>query len=723
MNSKYASWIVTGSIGAMIGCTPADLLGDGMSDEAPTRTSPDGGPATPPDDSTDPAAAGGPLARVGATDLRVAGATLNADATTTMFLAWSSVAGATGYRIERAPAVGGKPGTFASLGTSGTAAQTFKDAAKLDAQVFYRIVTVLDKEEVASAPVAAYPIASSSYSLLNQTIPGSRTDNVTPFKYAIEGKVRFPTPRSGKAYPLIVMMHGNHSVCRSAASGDYCPNMPTTGNVTNLCPDGGTTIRSVDGYDYLLDTLAAQGYVTVSIDANGMNCRPDFIGQRAQLILEHLRRWKTFTTSGGPAPLGKAVIGAVDMTRVGVMGHSRGAEAVSLIPEEIARTPIAGVDVKSVFAIAPTVNYVARPSGAAYAVLLPLCDGDAWDNGGIQNYDRIRSDTTRENPALQILFAGANHNYFNDVWTADDNSANGPTRTCASSALVAGGVATSGKVAQRGMVSIAATDWYAATLREDVTPLPAYLRGEGGAPGALDAWAGRKVDLRTSYSGKKHKLIDDFTSVASKNALGLETTATQYAHSGACAGTSCDTGLGVCTATTCNGFVGTCTGIGCGKSANDYHYQLWHRYTDVSAFALSWKANGARTTVNLGDLDASSYGALSFRLAAADSPLNSVGTPQDLTIRVTDLAGAVVALKLSDVQTIPRLYVTRAQGDVVSDVRPAKEVLQTVRITTARLLGINAALKIRHLKSLELAMDLADHAKGAVFVSDVELSE
>ena len=52
------------------------------------------------------------------------------------------------------------------------------------------------------------------------------------------------------------------------------------------------TTPNAEGYVYLMETLAASGYVTVSVSANALNCRDDFIPERTQLLLEHLRRWQ-----------------------------------------------------------------------------------------------------------------------------------------------------------------------------------------------------------------------------------------------------------------------------------------------------------------------------------------------------------------------------------------------------------------------------------------------
>ncbi len=74
--------------------------------------------------------------------------------------------------------------------------------------------------------------------------------------------------------------------------------------------------------------LASYGYVVVSVSANGVNvlgnALPDTgMRQRGELLEEHLDLWRSLSTAGGE-PFGDRFVGAVDMTRIGTMGHSRG---------------------------------------------------------------------------------------------------------------------------------------------------------------------------------------------------------------------------------------------------------------------------------------------------------------------------------------------------------------------------------------------------------------
>ena len=679
------------------GANGNDTDGTNDPDGAPPIGATDAGPKPPPAPSV--------------TDLHLAEGKVDAAGATTVALAWTAIAEATAFRVERAPSVSGAPGTWKVLGTSPTATtQTFSDPDALDGPSFYRIVTLSAKGEGPSEPLAAYPVAKSSYAIPGQPLAGA------PFNVELGAEVRYPKNTGTQKLPLVIMLHGNHAICRSTGRGEYCPaeNGRSSGDISNACTDGGTTVANHLGYVYLLESMAARGYVAVSIDANALTCRNSsnaYVAQRAQLVHEHLKQWKTFVATGAPAPLGNALVGLVDLAKIGLMGHSRGGDAVALVPQLLTNDPIPGVDVESVLAVAPTDFADGKPSISNFSVLLPLCDGDVWDDRGLSAYDRIRNDPARTKIASQILFAGANHNFFNDTWTEDDNDAT-TTRSCDKAVMLEGGNASKSKAAQRGMLSLLMSDWYDATLR--ARPIAPFLRGEGGAPAYVSAWAGTKLDLRASYSGARHRLVDDFSAAGAPEtgAAGGTNLFSAFDAALACSGATCDSSLGVCDGNTCNGQTGRCTSTGC-----NLPYQFFHEEALLQAVAISWQAKGARAAIDLGGVDASTYDALSFRVAAADSLLNVESAPLSFTVKVTDANDHSVSIPLAKLQTIPRLYRVRKPGDTNANVRPAKELLQTVRIPRSAL----GDLVPSRLSKLELVMDSS--VSGAAFVTDVELTD
>ena len=78
--------------------------------------------------------------------------------------------------------------------------------------------------------------------------------------------------------------------------------------------------------------LASQGYLTVSIAANGINGQDGLFMDggafaRSQLLRHHLAQWAEWSRHGGD-PWGGRFHGRVNLDEVVLVGHSRGGEGV-----------------------------------------------------------------------------------------------------------------------------------------------------------------------------------------------------------------------------------------------------------------------------------------------------------------------------------------------------------------------------------------------------------
>src|SRR5215510_3493394 len=238
-----------------------------------------------------------------------------------------------------------------------------------------------------------------------------------PGPVELRASIHYPTSLSGAPLPLIVLLHGRHATCFKG------------GSALLLWPctiKGSQSIPSFQGYDYVSEVLASHGYVVVSISANGVNAVDNAVFDlgalaRAELIQKHLDILNTFNTTGG-APFGTKFVGKFDLTRVGTMGHSRGGEGV--VRHYVLNNDLgAPYGIKAVFPLAPVDFNRPVVNNAALNVMLPYCDGDVADLQGVHFYDDARYNVPGDNsPKHYELIMGANHNFFNTIWSPDSSS-------------------------------------------------------------------------------------------------------------------------------------------------------------------------------------------------------------------------------------------------------------------------------------------------------------
>jgi hypothetical protein len=230
-------------------------------------------------------------------------------------------------------------------------------------------------------------------------------------KVELTADVHYPTDLPGGPYPLVVFMHGNHTTCYKGLRATF--QWP--------CKRGWEPLPNYAGYDYIADALASHGFVVASISANGVNVhggrvRDTGMRQRGELLDRHLDLWKEWSTTGGE-PFNATFVDKVDMTRIGTMGHSRGGEGVvwhKIVDEE--RPDPYGVD--AVLALAPVDFTRAKINEAAFSVILPYCDGDVSDLQGMHFFDDSRYAVPGDpTPKHTVTAFGANHNFFNTVWS------------------------------------------------------------------------------------------------------------------------------------------------------------------------------------------------------------------------------------------------------------------------------------------------------------------
>lgn len=209
----------------------------------------------------------------------------------------------------------------------------------------------------------------------------------------LNGRVFYPD-KPGK-YPLIVIVHGNHLAENP----------------------------SQFGYDYLLKYFADSGYIAVSIDQNFLNGNWTTLGMglpkendaRGYLILEHLKLLQEWNTD----PESK-LYKMIDMENIGLIGHSRGGEAISIAAE---KGP--GFKIKALMALSPTDRQFRENiflKDISYITLHGANDGDLISFKGRGQYNRTSFTNDRFNFKASYYIEGINHVQFNSDWGDIDSA-------------------------------------------------------------------------------------------------------------------------------------------------------------------------------------------------------------------------------------------------------------------------------------------------------------
>jgi dienelactone hydrolase len=254
-------------------------------------------------------------------------------------------------------------------------------------------------------PVAGDPSALDLFPVGTHEFDSGQT-TIDGFTYDIRGSIYYPADDDGVdqpfntrlaalgRVPVVVCVHGAHS----------------------------SQTPSYQGYDYFQAALARMGFVAMSVDERQTDLGPDWSGwtqnivRRAELGLAAIGAVQALDANG---PI---LQGRIDFGRTGLMGHSRGGDAVLAMAE---RNALAGVAIRAVLSLAP-VNSGAnggRPRGFAFMTFLPAADGDVVDNNGAEFYDGAEAAPIK----TQLYIDFANHNFFNRQWTNDDTGGGLPT--------------------------------------------------------------------------------------------------------------------------------------------------------------------------------------------------------------------------------------------------------------------------------------------------------
>ncbi|WP_328500057.1 hypothetical protein OG828_03535 [Streptomyces sp. NBC_00457] len=261
----------------------------------------------------------------------------------------------------------------------------------------------------------SYRTVSGEYKLDSVKLPDF------PHPVEMQAVVVAPTGATGKR-PLALFLHGRHGTC-------YKGNEDVTGDWP--CPAGMKSIPSHRGYLRDQKLLASQGYVTVSISANGVNGQ-DFAAEdggaqaRSSLVRQHLARWADWAGHPDAAPAIVRKAPKTDLSRVLLVGHSRGGEGVNRAAMDSLYPPPAQQDgyhgrvrwhIRGTVLIGPTIFGQNPVPDVPSLTILPGCDGDVSDLQGEVYVDGTRGVSRGSALHSAVYMVGANHNFFNSEWT------------------------------------------------------------------------------------------------------------------------------------------------------------------------------------------------------------------------------------------------------------------------------------------------------------------
>ncbi len=427
-----------------------------------------------------------------------------------------------------------------------------------------------------------------------------------------------PVSNTQPNYRVAVFLHGRHRNCDSngAAAG---------GSATYEWPGGcadANRIPNHRGYDYILQRLASQGIIAVSIDAfeiqkDNSDWNYDLRGRLVLKWLDKLRDWN----DNGTDPFGGIFQGKIDMSRVALSGHSRGGEGV-VAAQHLNQTWPNPHDIVAVNAIAPTdQNWLPLNGGsfyyqmtdAPYHVILGSRDGDIWDFHGMRTYDRAYPEgmPNRKHKAVSFVY-GANHNFFNTIWT--------PTADLGWPNPWAGAVdegeSAPFEMSAAGQRAIARTT-IAAFFRRHLQDLEPYKEIFTGRlqPAAID-----NAHVYWTYQDAARLALDDFEQLPQNPNQNSQ--------------------LGPVTNGGFSSFEEKLFNYYRSSYNPEPPSESW-TYHDTLGIKLGWGANATYTTEFPGGLDASGFSHLSLRAGKVIPNSNSETPGPDLNLRINVEDGAM----------------------------------------------------------------------------------
>lgn len=499
-------------------------------------------------------------------------------------------------------------------------------------------------------PAVDTSFANAGSFAYDETTQGSATvldDFGDEWSVPLRAKVYFPADLPGAtspaqisaakpSYPIVVVVHGNSHFTTSYL-----------------------------GYEYLLEHLARNGFIAASIHLEIDQLATD----RARILFNHLN-------------IIKSMFAAKAANNVGLMGHSRGGEAVA-VAARLNQQESLGHQIKAVIALAPS-DWIATevfqaPWAVPFLVVYGSMDGDIQgpEETGFALFDRSK-DVIRS----MVFVYGATHGRFNSVWGDWD-------------------IYHSGDVGPLDVPKIISLDAHQKVARGYMTAfVRQHQRGESQwagmftgewVPSAVQS-SDPKVRIYTQYFDPNRDVVDDFEGVH---------TATSWQTS------------------TANGTVTDDGTLPSPPQEDDLATLDAHSPHQTSGLLLRWDGTSDRLRYSVpGPMkNVTGFDAISFRITQRVGSSSNPAGPQDLRVALTDKSGKSRAVLVSKFAEIPEPHSRQYH-------QYTKSAMRTVRIPldsyTIEVLGAD---RVDLEKVSEVAFHFAAAPAGEVEIDSVEFTK
>ena len=436
-------------------------------------------------------------------------------------------------------------------------------------------------------------------------------------------------------FPLVVVIHGNHS-----------------------------SLHGYKGYNYLLEHLAYNGIISASI-----HLYPGAAGvSRARALFKHLEILKSKFQN------------RIDLSKIGLMGHSRGGEAVVIAPILNINENL-GYNFRAAISLAPTDQYgpysLSKQYQVPYLGIYGSLDGDVVGHRpkttGFSLYDRV-------DPLKSFMFVErASHDRFNTEWGDLDLSFG--TLTDEEQSIVISFDAHM-KIVKGYMNAFFLWHLYG---KYDMTK---YFTGES-IPDEIKKADEGTIVIHTQYDDTSRVLIDKFNNNDWK-------------------------------ITDLNGQVSYQHLLNDPKEGDLSQLDTYSPH-DTSGMIIQWETNNGRyvSKISSNDSNIHNFNYLSFRVAQKhNSNLNSQNN-KDFSIKLTDENGISVSVKVGDYGNIPYPYIRQIDSEQTR-FKLTKSTLKTIRIPLKAFSNLDPTIDFT--KVMEISFEFNFDISGELEITDLEFT-